>query len=59
MWVELVTDVTFVVAAFTVAVYSATFPISLLQKRNEQFKTCHGIIKGKIRSYLAETHGGD
>lgn len=57
----MVTDVTFAAAAFTVAVYPAAFPIVLLEsgKRHEQCKTCHSVIKGKIRSYLAETHGGN
>lgn len=35
MWVELVTDLSFAAAAFTVAVHPAAFPISFLESEKK------------------------
>lgn len=54
---ELVADIKFAASAIAVAVYRATFPITVIKpkKSSDNLRPVTVLLRG----YLAETHGGD
>lgn len=57
VWLELVADIKFAASAIAVAVYRATFPITVIKpkKSSDNLRPVTVLLRG----YLAETHGGD